>query len=190
MLQHLAAHYDVAGLDISPQMLRIARAKLPKVRFFLRDMTAFDLGRTFDAVICVYDSINHLLRFREWRRVFRCAAKHLPAGGVLIFDINTEQKLRRHIQQPAWVKMLDNGPLIMKVTDAGKGISNWNIQVFERERGRRYRLYEENILETSFSVDRISDALGRHFSAVCVVDPAGVRPSAKSDRLYFVCRHG
>jgi cyclopropane fatty-acyl-phospholipid synthase-like methyltransferase len=187
LLEHLAAHYDVTGLDLSPQMLRIARAKLPKVELHRADMTAFDLGRTFDAIICMYDSINHLLTFRSWKEVFRCSAKHLAKRGLFIFDINTEAQLQRHAREPAWVKALDNGTVIIKASDAGKGVSNWNIKVFEHQRGRRYRLHEENIHEISFPVDRVVKALRQHFSRVRVLDPARVRPSRKSDRLYFVC---
>ena len=33
-------------------------------------MTRFDLGETFDVVLCVFDSINHLVRFSDWERVF------------------------------------------------------------------------------------------------------------------------
>jgi hypothetical protein len=67
-----------------------------------------------------------------------------PEDGLLIFDINTEQELRRKIRESAWVKIMDYAPVIMKVTDAGNGVSNWNIKVFERQGGKRYRPHEEN----------------------------------------------
>jgi len=188
VLEHLAAHYDVAGLDVSPAMLRIAGARLPNVELHQADMTAFELGRTFDALICVFDSINHLLTFRSWKEVFRSSVKHLAERGVFIFDINTETKLRRHAREPAWVKTLDNGTVIIKVTEAGKGISNWNIKVFEHRGGERYRLHEENIQEISFPVNRIVEALHRKFNKVRVVDPARPRPGRQSDRLYFICK--
>lgn len=190
VLKHLSAHYDAVGLDLSPQMLRIARAKLPRVGLHRADMTSYDLGRTFDTIICVFDSINHLLSFRAWKEVFRCTAKHLVKGGLFIFDINTEPKLQRHAREPAWVKTFDNGTLVMTVTDSGKGVSNWNVKVFERQGGRRYWLHEEEIQEVSFPVDRISKGLRQYFRKVRVIDPSRPKPSRKSERLYFVCTCG
>lgn len=190
MLTHLAHDYEVAGLDRSAEMLKLARRKLPRVKFWRADMTAFDLGRRFDVIICVSDSINHVLSFAGWRKVFRRAAAHLADDGLFIFDINTERKLRRHIREPPWVKEFGGNVLIMDVTDAGRGVSNWNIKVFARQTGDRYRLFAEDIREVSFPADRIRHALLERFAAVEVIDRARRRPSSRSEQLFFVCRKG
>src|SRR5438876_4557880 len=93
ILKQLWTHYEVTGLDLSEEMLEIAAEKVPGVPLFRGDMTSFDLGVRFDVVLCVYDSINHLLRFDEWKAVFARAHKHLDDGGVFISDINTKRKL-------------------------------------------------------------------------------------------------
>ena len=103
ILKILAESYDVAGLDISPQMLALARKKLPHVRFYRKDMVKFELATKFDVIICVFDSINHVLKFTDWQKIFRSAARHLEEGGLFLFDINTEAKLRRLINAPTWV---------------------------------------------------------------------------------------
>ena len=61
ILAQLRDEYEVVGVDLSPQMLAIAWEKLPGVELIEGDMTEVRLGRTFDAVLCLYDSINHLL---------------------------------------------------------------------------------------------------------------------------------
>src|SRR5918992_3821250 len=66
ILQSLAKYYDVVGLDLSPEMLSFARKRLPHVQLFRKDMVTFDLRRKFDVIICVFDSINHVLRFADW----------------------------------------------------------------------------------------------------------------------------
>jgi SAM-dependent methyltransferase len=188
VLKILAKSYDVAGLDVSPRMLSIARKKLPSVRFFRQDMVSFDLGKKFDVIISVFDSVNHLLRLADWGRFFRQAAAHLDEKGLFLFDINTVEKLQRRIRTPPQVTAFGANWLIMGVTDRGGGVANWTIKVFERRGRGSYRVFEENVREISFPVKKVRNALREQFNSVKVVDPQAVRPSRGSDRLYFVCR--
>jgi SAM-dependent methyltransferase len=188
ILKILARYYDVVGLDLSPQMLSIARKKLPHVRLYRKDMVRFDLGTKFDVIICVFDSINHVLRFADWKKIFRNAARHLQEGGLFIFDINTEAKLERLISTPTWVNKFGRNFELIKVTDNGKGIANWNVRVFERQNGSTYKLFEENLKQISFPVEQIKHALRERFTNVKVIDAIGGKPRGKSNRLYFVCK--
>ena len=187
ILKILAKSYDVAGLDLSPQMLSLARKKLPHMRFYRRDMVRFDLRRKFDVIICVFDSINHVLKFADWKKIFRNAARHLEEDGLFLFDINTEAKLERLISAPTWVHKFGRNLEFINVTDGGRGIANWNIRVFEYQSRNKYRLFEEDIKEISFPVNKIKAALRKQFTNVKVIDPTERTPSTKSDRLYFVC---
>jgi SAM-dependent methyltransferase len=187
ILQSLAKYYDVVGLDLSPEMLSFARKRLPHVQLFRKDMVTFDLRRKFDVIICVFDSINHVLRFADWKRIFRRVALHLDDEGLFLFDMNTMQKLQRQIRTPARVIPLGRNLLTIKVTDEGRGMANWNIKVFERKARGNCELFEENIKEISFPLKKIKDALREQFAEIKVIDPTGQRPSGISDRLYFVC---
>jgi hypothetical protein len=111
----------------------------------------------------------------------------LSAGGVFIFDINTQKKLDRHIAEPAWVHKFGKNIPIMKVTGKNSG-SNWNIKVFERIRRNRCLLHEEDIQEVSFPVHKIVRALRVYFPSVEIIDTDRKRPSPESERLYFVCK--
>lgn len=188
ILQIFAKSYDVVGLDRSPQMLSIARKKLPQVKFFQRNMVSFDLGQKFDVIICVFDSINHVLKFADWKKIFRNAARHLQESGLFLFDINTEAKLERLISAPTWVHKFGRNLEFINVTDGRKRIANWNIRIFEHHRGNKYGLFEEDIKEISFPVNKIKAALRKQFTNVKVIDSTDRRPSTKSDRLYFVCK--
>ncbi|MBZ5522014.1 MAG: class I SAM-dependent methyltransferase [Acidobacteriia bacterium] len=120
VLKHLSKHYDVWGLDLSEQMLSIARKKVPRARLSRQNMVTFHLRQRFDVICCVYDSINHVASFTHWKHLFSNVHRHLSAGGVFIFDINTQKKLDRHIAEPAWVHKFGNNFLIMKVTGLEK----------------------------------------------------------------------
>jgi len=187
-LAPLVEHYDVTGLDISRTMLRYARRKLPGVRFHHQDMAGFDLGVRFDAVICPYDSINHMVKFEDWVKTFRAAKRHLNPKGVFIFDINTEYRLRDLAGLPAWARRFGENYVIMKVSMGEGGIADWDIKVFEREKRGTYRLHHEVIREQSFAHQKVKLALKESFEKVRAFDLAGWgRPKATSRRLFYVC---
>jgi cyclopropane fatty-acyl-phospholipid synthase-like methyltransferase len=188
VLKFLSKRYEVSGLDLSLPMLSIARKKLPQAQFFHKSMVTFDLGKKFDVVVCVFDSINHILKFTDWKRIFRSVSAHLEENGLFIFDINTERKLQRHIREPPYVQTFDGNLMVMDVTDIGNSISNWNIKVFERRTKNLYKLFEEDIKERSFPAGMIKDALLEKFRSVTIIDPVRRRPSNNSERLYFICR--
>lgn len=65
ILEVLAKDYYVAGLDNSAEMLKVAHKKLSKTKFYQADMSNFKLDKKFDTILCIYDSINHLLHYSE-----------------------------------------------------------------------------------------------------------------------------
>jgi SAM-dependent methyltransferase len=86
-LVHLAREYRVEGIDLSEEQLAVARARLPGVELHRADMTTFDLGRTFDAVTCMFSSIGYAgtTTDRLGTAIERMAA-HLAPGGVLVVE--------------------------------------------------------------------------------------------------------
>jgi SAM-dependent methyltransferase len=185
MLKHLQHAYEVSGLDISSKMLSIARKKVPRAKLFRQSMVDFHINDRFDVVFCVFDSINHVRRFSEWKKVFANARQHLTSAGCFIFDINTQRKLERHISEPPWVHRFERNLLIIDVTALPRGGSNWNIKVFEKVNGNRYALHEEDIVEVSFPLPQVLAALRGQYAKVRVIDPDRARPNAKSERLFF-----
>ncbi len=188
ILGFLADAYDVTGLDHSRHMLVLARKKLPHIRFYRQGMTRFSIAKKFDAIVCVFDSINHLVRFGEWKKFFRRVALHLNDNGLFVFDVNTIGKLRRLTEDPVWSREFDRDLVIIKVTGGRRGIFDWNVKIFEHQKKDEYKLFHETISELALPQKRILTALRDHFKQVKVVDPGGARPSDQSERLYFVCK--
>ncbi len=185
ILKRLQDAYEVSGLDISGKMLSIARKKVPRAKLSRQDMVDFQIDDRFDVIFCVFDSINHVRRFSDWKKVFAAVHRHLLPGGCFIFDINTQQKLERLIAGPPWVHRFGKNLLIIDVTALPSGGSNWNVTVFEHLNGSRYARHEEDIVEVSFPLRQVAAALRAHYVKVRVVDSDRTRPSAKSERLFF-----
>ena len=85
-LRHLRNRYDVVGLDLDPGMLEQARTAFPGVTLIEGDMRSFDLGRRFDAVVCLFSSIGYMQSVDELHAAVGCMGAHLSAGGVLVVD--------------------------------------------------------------------------------------------------------
>ncbi len=189
VLKQLSPRYEVTGVDASEEMLRIAAEKLPGTPLVHSDMTRVSLAERFDVVLCVYDSINHLLDFAQWEAVFDRAREHLERRGVFIVDMNTETKLVRFGDQQPWPQWFGDGHLLLAdVKPPERGVSVWHLRIFERLDGSSYRLHEEQIPETAFSATRVHASLKERFSTVRAYDERRARPSARTERLYFVCR--
>jgi SAM-dependent methyltransferase len=98
----LAEHgFSVIGIEIAPAMLAQAKAKrtelepaiAARVEFKRGDMTALDLKRTFDLVVCPYFTLAHVPRGAAWRNTFATAARHLMPGGLAAFHLPLLEKM-------------------------------------------------------------------------------------------------
>jgi SAM-dependent methyltransferase len=85
-LEHLWEHYEVEGVDIDPEMVRIARARLPRVPIHEGNMTEFDLGKEFDIATCLFSSIGYVGSEEKLHRAVTSMSRHLAPGGILIVE--------------------------------------------------------------------------------------------------------
>jgi SAM-dependent methyltransferase len=189
VLKQLKPDYEVTGVDLSKRMLEIAARKVPGAKLVRADMRQVALEERFDVVLCVYDSINHLVEFKEWEAVFDRAHAHLADGGLFVFDVNTERRLASFVPLPAVTQWFGDGNLmVLDVVDGGRGVYVWSIRVFERLGDGSYRLHAEDIREVAFPTDRIRRSLQKRYRRVWTYDAERSRPSPASGRLHFVCR--
>lgn len=85
----------ITGIDLSPHMLRVCRAKLDKenddVRAFAKvlqaDMRNFDLGTTFSLVTLPFRPFQHLTTVEDQLSCLSSVHRHLDAGGSVILDL-------------------------------------------------------------------------------------------------------
>jgi SAM-dependent methyltransferase len=82
----LREHYSVDGVDINEGYLRAARLKNPSGNYINADLMNFDLGRTYDVVICLFSAIGIVKTFRFLEAAITCMARHVRPGGALIVE--------------------------------------------------------------------------------------------------------
>ncbi len=184
----LAGRYRVSGLDISPDMLAVARKKLPEgTPLHLADMSCFNLNVKFDAIICVYHGINHLLDFSAWENFFGCAYRHLNDGGVLVFDTYTVSSLKMMASIPGTVQRFSDNYLHIRVRTSDEVVFDWSIEVLELQPDGRYKSLTEVIRTVSFPPEKIRESLGERFINIVTIESDGGVNDDSEDRTWFVC---
>ncbi|MBR2409498.1 MAG: class I SAM-dependent methyltransferase [Lachnospiraceae bacterium] len=107
-----AAGYDMIGIDLSEDMLDVAREQEygayegesdvdeeadlaePSILYLQQDMRSFELYGTVSAVVSICDSMNYMTTDEDMLQVFRLVNNYLDKDGVFIFDMNTEYKYK------------------------------------------------------------------------------------------------
>jgi SAM-dependent methyltransferase len=82
----LREKYSVDGVDLNEEYLRAARSKNPDGKYMRADMTDFDLGATYDAVVCLFSAIGYVRTVDLMNRAIASMARHLKPGGILLIE--------------------------------------------------------------------------------------------------------
>ncbi len=188
ILAMLTGYPALTGIDRSPEMLAVASQKVPSARLLQGDIADFWVGERFDVVVCVFDTLNHLLTFEAWQSMFEAVYDHLVEGGLFIFDVNTVGELRRLGEEPPWVFDFDGHVYVLDVIDTGDGLSEWDIRIFEHLGDAHYELHHEQIGELAVSLARIRSALSERFTLLEETSDSGEAPTDGSIKAYFSYR--
>jgi Cyclopropane fatty acid synthase and related methyltransferases len=94
----LKAGYTMTGVDISTEMLALAASKAKAaykdVLLLNADLNGLKITKKYDFVISVCDGFNYVKNEKSLASLFCSVYKALPEGGLFIFDMSTEYKLR------------------------------------------------------------------------------------------------
>lgn len=178
---------SVTGLDGSKSMLREARKKDSgdRIRWVRDDIRDFSLDEQFDLITCTYDSINHLLYGPDWLKTFANVKRHLHAGGLFFFDVNT----------PAGLRNWDSVELTQRenFTRINRGFYNidsrvavMKIEIFKHSRGRMYKRISDLFYEIAFPPENVKDMLQN--AGFDKVEQVMSDDCANCTRAFFIAR--
>ena len=99
--------YQVTGMDLSAEMLDIARSKSEAAGLVIdwqqQDLTELQLlddagvEPVFDAIIATFDVFNHLTSPEDLQMLFHSLNPFLADEGILLFDVQTPYKLQEYL---------------------------------------------------------------------------------------------
>lgn len=90
----LKKYFKITSIDVSTDMLTLAKKLNPQVTYVRGDMRRIRLKKEFDAVL-IHDSINYMCTRSDLRAAFRTAYSHLKPGGVLYMFVEEYDRLRQ-----------------------------------------------------------------------------------------------
>jgi SAM-dependent methyltransferase len=76
----------VDGIDIEETFVDIAREKNRAGSFTRADMVDFDLGRRYDAVVCLFSAIGYVRTLENLTRTFLNFRNHLADNGLILVE--------------------------------------------------------------------------------------------------------
>jgi len=86
LVKGLTKRFKVDGIDLCDVSISIAEEKNPDGNYSVGDMRSFDLGRQYDALICLSSSIGYLADYEDLVKTAECFSKHIKLGGLLVIE--------------------------------------------------------------------------------------------------------
>jgi SAM-dependent methyltransferase len=180
VLRHLAGRgYSVTGLDRSTHMLERAREKLgagsPLIRAELPDLPA---DGPFDAVLCVFDSVNYLCDENDVRKTMQSVNRVLRPGGTFIFDVNSRRKLSDVFGLSHYGDDLEDFAYVWRNRfEPATSCCDFLITLFVRSPRGTYARYEERHRQRAYEQAHLAQlARSAGFAGIEIYDDYSQRP--------------
>lgn len=186
--------YDMIGVDVSEEMLSVAREKSQKeglnILYLNQDMREFELYGTVGSVICLCDSLNYILEKDELLEVFKLVNNYLDPEGLFIFDVNTNYKLKTVLGNNSFCETREDMAFTCENTyDEESNINEYYTNFFIKN-GNAYDRYEECHYERGYTVSEIRHLLEKAGLKVLEINDYMSFDKFKrnSEKIHFICQ--
>ena len=85
-LKYLKDDFSCTGVDVSKNMLKIARKNAKGVTFKEADMKTLRLGKQFDVIMCLLSSIGYVKTTARLENTIQNFSRHLKKGGLALIE--------------------------------------------------------------------------------------------------------
>lgn len=186
--------YDIIGIDISPDMLDLARKKSIEagmdIMYLEQDMRELDLYCTAGTIVSVCDSINYILEDEDVVETFRLVNNFLYPGGVFIFDFNTVHKYRDVIGDATIAENREDCSFIWEnYYHDNEHINEYDLTIFARCGGKDvFRRSMETHFQRGYDLDEMVNFVkeaGLEFIEAIDADTHEA-PNEDSERIYII----
>ena len=181
---------SVLGVDQSEEMLTHAAEKAAELEnppYFIRQrMEKLRLPAPVDLVVCCLDGVNYVTDPAALREAFAHVYMALKPGGLFLFDINSEAKLRGLDGQILLDEDDDVFCLWRAEFDKASRICRYGIDIFQKQ-GRLWERNREEHLEYAYRVEELTQWLTEAgFSRIQVYGDRRLEAPAPDEQRIFI----
>jgi len=183
--------YDMIGVDISEDMLMIAKDKDENILYLNQDMREFELFGTVDACICLCDSLNYILEEKEILQIFKLVNNYLNPDGLFIFDINTKHKFQNILGDNSYCQAEENSAYIWEnYYDEDAEINEYYTNIFVKEKNNLYQRHEEFHYQRAYTEEVLKDLITQSGMELLQIYEGFTfnTPTPASERLVFITK--
>ena len=165
--------YDMIGLDISYEMLSVAKETADEkgaddILWLCQDMREFELYGTVQGATCVLDGINHLCGVRDLEKCLKLLHNYIEPGGVFVFDVNTPKKFAKFYGDNDYI--LEDEDVMccwQNSYDRRRGICTFYLTVFEKNSDGSWRRTDTEQREKCYTRAKLENSLQSAGFEVC-----------------------
>ncbi len=181
--------YETYGLDISGEMIELARLKAAEenlnIRFMVGDIRDYRLERRVDLATCFHDGLNYMLTEEDLGKVFGCVSRCLVENGMFIFDLNALSWISANSESPVVIEEPDLTIIYETVHDREKSLWKIALTGFARE-GELYRKFVEEHMERGYQPAQVEKLLKMAgMESLEVFDAFSFEPVHSGSRRHF-----
>ena len=188
--------YDIAGIDISEEMLSVAKEKAEKQGIELvllqQDIAELDFDITgLDCVLCACDGFNYITYDDDLQNVFDTTYELLKDDGIFIFDISSYYKLANILGGNIYGENREDvSYLWQNYFDDEENLLEMELAFFIKGEDNRYDKFEEVHQQRAYTEEEVIEMLQESgFGNIKVYgDFTFNKPNEESERIFFVCR--
>ena len=183
--------YLVTGSDISEDMLVQASEKAASIEenrpyFICQPMQELNLPEPVDLIVCSLDSLNYVTDPGDVRETFRRAMQFLNPGGMMIFDINTPEKLHG-LDGQVFLDEDDDVYCVWRAEFSNEeNILYYGMDLFQREGENWNRSYEEHLEYCYDPAELEAWLIEAGFSKVEQFADKQIKKPAKGEQRIFI----
>lgn len=188
--------YEMIGVDASGEMLSIAQEKAAEAQtdilFLNQNMSRLDLYGTCGAFVSMIDGFNYMVLpqavLETFRRIHDC---FLDPGGLLIFDVSSDYKLREILGDHTFVYEQEDIFYTWENRYLPKyHLCSMYLNFFRQEPSGSYRRFTETHLQRGYTVRELTYLLKKAgFEQVDAYDGFSFDPAGEaSERILIAAR--
>lgn len=179
--------YDVTGVDLSAELIRLATQNV-QARFLVGDVRNFEVAEQFEAALCTFDALNHLLTAGDLAAAFRSVHSALTPGGLFVFDMNLDEAYTLDLHNWHCTVDAENAFLVRGEYDKEEHLARTELVWFIRENGKHWSRRTSVVEERCYPLADILRLLaGAGFQSIrsAPAQELGVTADLGFGRIYF-----